>query len=337
LIVVLDKGVSDKQVVSIIKQLEDYGFSIYKSTGDERIVLNAVGIKPDFDTRKVKILDGVSTVHRVTEPFRLAGRTDKTAKTIIKIGEVIIGGDEVITIAGPCAVESEKQIMAIAEVVKNSGAKILRGGAFKPRTSPYSFQGLGEEGLKLLRNAGNEFGLAVITEVMDPARVDLIYKYTDIFQLGARNMQNFPLLRELGKVDKPVMIKRGMSATIDEWLMAAEYILSSGNEKVMLCERGIRTFESSTRNTFDISAIPVVQKKSHLPVIADPSHATGMRDKVIPMARAAVAAGADGLMIEVHNDPVTAQSDGPQSLLPEQFKLLMDQVKKIAEVIGRRA
>lgn len=337
MIVVLEKGVPERQVVSIIKQLEDYGFSVYKSTGEERVVLNAVGILPDFDTRKIKILDGVAAVHRVTEPFRLAGKSDKKVKTTIKIGNLVIGSDEVITIAGPCAVESETQIMTIAEIVKSSGAKILRGGAFKPRTSPYSFQGLGEEGLKLLRNAGNEFGLAVITEVMDPARVDLIYKYTDIFQLGARNMQNFPLLRELGKVDKPVMIKRGMSATIDEWLMAAEYILASGNEKVMLCERGIRTFESSTRNTFDISAIPVVQKKSHLPVLADPSHATGMRDKVIPMARAAVAAGADGLMIEVHHDPETALSDGPQALLPMQFKSLMEQVKKIAEVIGRKA
>jgi 3-deoxy-7-phosphoheptulonate synthase len=227
--------------------------------------------------------------------------------------------------------------MTIAKAVKDAGAKILRGGAFKPRTSPYSFQGMGEEGLKLLRKAGDEFGLAVITEVMDPTRIDLIYQYTDIFQLGSRNMQNFPLLRELGEVDKPVMIKRGMSATIDEWLMAAEYILASGNENVMVCERGIRTFETSTRNTFDLSAIPVIHQRSHLPVIADPSHATGIRDKVIPMARSAVAAGTDGLMVEVHHDPSSAMSDGPQSLLPEQFKELMSQVRQIAEVIGRKA
>lgn len=337
MIIVLEKGISDSQVENIINQLEDYGFSIHKSTGDERIVLNAIGILPDFDTRKIKILDGVSAVHRVTEPFRLASRTSKKENTIIKIGDVTLGADEIVTIAGPCAVESEEQIMTIAGLVKHSGAKILRGGAFKPRTSPYSFQGLGEEGLKLLRTAGDEFDLAVITEVMDPSRVELIYKYTDIFQLGARNMQNFPLLRELGKTDKPVMIKRGMSSTIDEWLMAAEYILASGNPQVMLCERGIRTFETSTRNTFDISAIPVVQKRSHLPVIADPSHATGIRDKVIPIARAAVAAGADGLMVEVHHHPATAMSDGPQSLLPEQFEDLMQQVKKIAEVIGRKA
>jgi len=337
LIIVLEKGVRDEQVEEIIKQVEDYGFSIHRSTGDEQIVLGAIGIQPDFDTRKIKILAGVSSVYRITEPFRLASRGYQKENTVIKIGNVTIGSNEIVTIAGPCAVESEKQIMTIAKIVKDAGAKILRGGAFKPRTSPYSFQGIGEEGLKLLRKAGDEFGLVVITEVMDPGRIELIYKYTDIFQLGSRNMQNFPLLRELGKVDKPVMIKRGMSATIDEWLMAAEYILTSGNENVMVCERGIRTFETSTRNTFDLSAVPVIHQRSHLPIIADPSHATGIRDKVIPMARAAVAAGTDGLMIEVHNDPSSAMSDGPQALLPEQFKELMTQVRKIAEVIGRSA
>ncbi|MGB5849231.1 MAG: 3-deoxy-7-phosphoheptulonate synthase [Ignavibacteriaceae bacterium] len=337
MIIVLEKGVRDELVEEIIKQVEDYGFSIHRSTGEDQIVLGAIGIQPNFDTRKIKILEGVSAVHRVTEPFRLASRGYKKENTVIKIGDVILGSSDIVTIAGPCAVESEKQIMTIAKAVKDAGAKILRGGAFKPRTSPYSFQGMGEEGLKLLRKAGDEFGLAVITEVMDPNRIDLIYQYTDIFQLGSRNMQNFPLLRELGKVDKPVMIKRGMSATIDEWLMAAEYILASGNENVMVCERGIRTFETSTRNTFDLSAIPVIHQRSHLPVIADPSHATGIRDKVIPMARAAVAAGTDGLMVEVHHDPSSAMSDGPQSLLPEQFEELMSQVRKIAEVIGRKA
>lgn len=337
MIIVLEKGVRDEQVEKIIKQVEDYGFSIHKSTGEEQIVLGAIGIQPDFDSRKIKILDGVSAVYRITEPFRLASRGYQKENTVIKIGDVIIGSNEIVTIAGPCAVESEKQIMTIAKIVKDAGAKILRGGAFKPRTSPYSFQGIGEEGLKLLRKAGDEFELAVITEVMDPGRIELIYKYTDIFQLGARNMQNFPLLRELGKVDKPVMIKRGMAATIDDWLMSAEYILASGNEKVLVCERGIRTFETSTRNTFDLSAIPVIHQRSHLPIIADPSHATGIRNKVIPMARAAVAAGTDGLMIEVHHDPSSAMSDGPQALLPEQFKELMSQVRKIAEVIGRTA
>ncbi len=337
MIIILEKGARDEQVEEITKQVEDYGFTIHRSTGEEQILLGAIGIQPNFDTRKIKILDGVSAVYRVTEPFRLASRGYKKENTVIKIGDVILGANEVVTIAGPCAVESEKQIMTIAKMVKDSGAKILRGGAFKPRTSPYSFQGLGEDGLKFLRKAGDEFGLAVITEIMDPIRIELIYKYTDIFQLGSRNMQNFPLLRELGKVDKPVMIKRGMSATIDEWLMAAEYILSSGNESVMVCERGIRTFETSTRNTFDLSAIPVIHQKSHLPVIADPSHATGIRDKVIPMARAAVAAGTDGLMVEVHHDPSSAMSDGPQALLPEQFKELMSQVRMIADVIGWKA
>jgi len=337
LIIILEKGVRDEQVEEIIKQVEDYGFSIHRSTGEEQILLGAIGIQPSFDTRKIKILEGVSAVYRVTEPFRLASRGYKKENTVIKIGDVILGANEIVTIAGPCAVESEKQIMTIAKIVKDAGAKILRGGAFKPRTSPYSFQGLGEDALKFLRKAGDEFGLAIITEVMDPIRIDLIYKYTDIFQLGSRNMQNFPLLRELGMVDKPVMIKRGMSATIDEWLMAAEYILASGNESVMVCERGIRTFETSTRNTFDLSAIPVIHQRSHLPIIADPSHATGIRDKVIPMARAAVAAGTDGLMVEVHHDPSSAMSDGPQALLPEQFKELMSQVRMIAEVIGRKA
>jgi 3-deoxy-7-phosphoheptulonate synthase len=337
LIIVLEKDATDEQVEEIIKQVEDYGLSIHRSTGEEQVVLGAIGIKPNFDLRKIKILEGVSAVYRVTEPFKMASRGYKKENTVIKIRDVILGSNEIVTIAGPCAVESEKQIMTIAKAVKDAGAKILRGGAFKPRTSPYSFQGMGKEGLKLLRKAGDEFGLAVITEVMDPTRIDLIYQYTDIFQLGSRNMQNFPLLRELGKVDKPVMIKRGMSATIDEWLMAAEYILASGNENVLVCERGIRTFETSTRNTFDLSAIPVIHQRSHLPVIADPSHATGIRDKIIPMARAAVAAGTDGLMVEVHHDPSSAMSDGPQALLPEQFKELMSQVRKIAEVIGRKA
>jgi len=337
LIIVLEKGISDNKIDEIIRQVENYGFSIHRSTGEEQIVLGAIGIQPNFDTRKIKILDGVSAVYRVTAPFRLAGRGYQKENTKIKIGNITIGSDEIITIAGPCAVENENQIMIIAEIVKKGGAKILRGGAFKPRTSPYSFQGLGKEGLKLLKKAGDEFGLAVITEVMEPGQINLINDYTDIFQLGARNMQNFPLLRELGKTKKPVMVKRGLSATIDEWLMSAEYILASGNMDVMLCERGIRTFETATRNTFDLSAIPVVHKKSHLPVIADPSHATGIRDKVIPMARAAVAAGADGLMIEVHHNPKEALSDGPQALLPEQFYSLMDQVKKIAEIIGRTA
>ena len=335
MIVVLEKNVNDKQLENIIKHLEDFGFAIHKSAGEERMILGAIGVQPNFDTRKIKILDGVEEVYRITEPFKLASRSFKKDDTIIKIKNVVIGGNEVSVIAGPCSVESEEQIMIIAELVNKSGVKILRGGAFKPRSSPYSFQGLGEEGLRLLRKAADEFGLLVITEVLENSMIDLVYKYTDIFQVGARNMQNYSLHKELGSAKKPVMLKRGLSATVEDWLMSAEYILSNGNPEVFLCERGIRTFETYTRNTFDISAIPVVHKRSHLPVFADPSHATGLRDKVIPMARAAVAAGADGLMVEVHHDPEKALSDGPQALLPHQFEEMMQQIRLIASVIGR--
>lgn len=336
MVVVLERNATEQQVDNIVKHLESFGFVVHKSTGVEKIVLGAIGVKPDFDTRRVKILDGVAEVYRITEPFKLASRTFRKENTEIKIKNVTLGGNEVVVIAGPCSVESEDQIFTIAKIVAKAGAKILRGGAFKPRTSPYSFQGLGEEGLKLLRKAADKFNLLVITEVMEVSQIDLIAKYTDIFQIGARNMQNFSLLRELGKTSKAVMLKRGLSATVEDWLMSAEYILSNGNKEVMLCERGIRTFETYTRNTFDLSAIPVVHKRSHLPVVADPSHATGLRDKVIPMARAAVAAGADALMVEVHHDPENALSDGPQALLPDQFNNMMRQVKLIAEVIGRK-
>jgi len=335
-IVVLEKNANNIQIENIIKHIEDFGFAVHKSTGEERMILGAIGVQPNFDTRKIKILDGVEEVYRITESFKLASRSFKKDDTLIKIKDVVIGGNEVSVIAGPCSVESEEQIMTIAELVKKGGVKILRGGAFKPRSSPYSFQGLGEEGLKLLRKAADEFGLLVITEVLENSMIDLIYKYTDIFQVGARNMQNYSLLKELGSAKKPVMLKRGLSATVEDWLMSAEYILSNGNPEVFLCERGIRTFETYTRNTFDISAIPVVHKRSHLPVFGDPSHATGLRDKVIPMARAAVAAGADGLMVEVHHDPEKALSDGPQALLPEQFSDMMNQIRLIANVIGRK-
>lgn len=336
MVVVLEKNVSQEQLENIIKHLEDCNFAVHKSTGEEQIVLGAIGVQPNFDIRRIKILDGVAEVYRITEPFKLASRSFKKENTEIKIKDVVIGGKEVVMMAGPCSVENEEQIFAIAEIVSKAGAKILRGGAFKPRTSPYSFQGLGEEGLKLMRNAADKYGLLVITEVMESSNIDLVEKYADIFQVGARNMQNFPLLRDLGKTTKPIMLKRGLSATVEDLLMSAEYILSSGNKEVMLCERGIRTFETFTRNTFDLSAIPVIHKRSHLSIIADPSHATGLRDKVLPMARAAVAAGADGLMVEVHNDPEKALSDGPQALLPDQFAELMTQVKAIAEVIGRK-
>ena len=335
MIVVLEKNISNAQLNNIIKHLKDYGFTVHKSAGEEKMILGAIGVQPNFDTRKIKILDGVEEVYRITEPFKLASRSFKKDDTIFKIKDVTIGGNEVTVIAGPCSVESEEQIMIIAELVKKAGVKILRGGAFKPRSSPYSFQGLGEEGLKHLRKAADAFGLLVITEVLENSMIDMVYKYTDIFQVGARNMQNYSLLKEMGSARKPVMLKRGLSATVEDWLMSAEYILSNGNPNVFLCERGIRTFETYTRNTFDISAIPVVHKRSHLPVFADPSHATGLRDKVIPMARAAVAAGADGLMVEVHHDPEKALSDGPQALLPNQFEEMMTQVRMIANVIGR--
>lgn len=335
MIVVLEKAVNDKQIDNIIRHLEDYGLSVHKSSGAEQIVFAAIGAQPEFDIRKIKMLDGVSEVYRITEPYKLAGRTFQKEDTLIDVNGTVIGSNNVIVMAGPCAVENEEQIFSIAELISKSGAKFLRGGAFKPRSSPYSFQGLGKEGLRLLRKAADKYNLLVVTEILDGSQIDMIEEYADILQIGTRNMQNYSLLSTVGKSSKPVMLKRGLSATIEEWLMAAEYILFNGNKNVLLCERGIRTFETYTRFTFDLAAIPVVHKKSHLPVVADPSHATGFRDKVIPMARAAVAAGADGLLIEVHNNPEAALSDGPQALMPSEFEDLMKQVKLIAEVIGR--
>lgn len=335
MVIILEKNATESQIENVVKHLEDYGFQVHKSTGVERTILGAIGVQPNFDTRKVSILEGVSEVYRITTPYKLAGRSFHEEDTIIKIKDVEIGGKKVVLIAGPCSIESEEQIFRMAKVVSESGGKILRGGAFKPRTSPYSFQGLGEEGLKMIRAAADEYNLLVITEVMQIDHIELMDQYVDIFQVGARNMQNFSLIKELGKVRKPVMLKRGIAATIEEWLMSAEYILSSGNKEVFLCERGIRTFEQYTRNTFDLSAIPVVHKKSHLPIIGDPSHATGLRDQVPPMARAAVAAGADGLMIEIHDDPENALSDGPQALLPNTFIKLVEELRLIAHAIGR--
>mgnify|MGYP005847856863 FL=1 len=336
MVVVVDKNLPQRKIEKIIDELNKFGFDVHKSTGEKYIILGALGVQAGFDIRKVKMLEGVVDVFRITEPYKLASKRFKADKTLVQINDITIGGDEIIIIAGPCAVENENQIMKLAEIVKESGAKILRGGAFKPRTSPYSFQGLGEEGLKLLRKAGDTFGLSVITEIIEPAHFELIERYTDIFQVGSRNMYNYPLLKLLGTSRKPVMLKRGMSATIDEWLMSAEYILAGGNPNVILCERGIRTFETTLRNTFDLSAILSVKDKTHLPVCADPSHAIGYRDKIIPMARAAVAAGTDALMVEVHHDPDNALSDGPQALLPEQFDEMMKQIKSIAEIIGRK-
>ena len=335
MIVVLETGTAEKQIEEIIRVLHDHGFDVHRSTGVQHTVLGAIGVHPEFDHRQIELLDGVAEVVRVTEPFKLASRAFKREGSVFDIGGVKIGGAEVIVMAGPCSVESEEQVFKIAKYVKDSGAKILRGGAFKPRSSPYTFQGLGIDGLKFLRRAADEYKLKVITEVMEKSQIDLVEKYADILQIGARNMQNYTFLKDLGKASKPVMLKRGLAATIEEWLMSAEYILAGGNEKVILCERGIRTFETATRNTMDISAIPVIKKKSHLPIVADPSHGVGIRDKVIPMARASVAAGADGIMVEVHNDPDHALSDGGQSLYPEQFAEMMKEVRMIAQAINR--
>ncbi len=336
MIIVFKNNASKKQVAEVIKKLADYGFDVHRSTGAGKLIIGAIGVQPEFDIRKIKMLDGVSDVIKITEPYQLASRNYKEKDTVVKVGDVKIGGKEIVLMAGPCAVENEEQIFKIAKIVSDAGAKFLRGGAFKPRTSPYSFQGLGEEGLNLIRKAADKFNLKVITEVIESSQVELVENYTDIFQVGSRNMQNYPLLKAVSKMKKPVLLKRGFAARVDEWLMSAEYILAGGNMNVILCERGIRTFETSSRNTFDLSSIPVVKKISHLPVIADPSHATGIRENVIPMARAAIAAGADGLLVEVHHNPDTALSDGPQALLPAQLKTLVKQSKAIAKVIGRK-
>jgi 3-deoxy-7-phosphoheptulonate synthase len=335
MVVVMQERATEDQIEKVVAHLVELGMDVHRSTGVSRTVLGAVGDDRQIDPRLIEMLDGVTEVLRVTEPYKLASRAFKPEGTVVTVGDVRVGGDEVIVMAGPCSAENDEQVNAVAAAVKKAGAKVLRGGAFKPRSSPYSFQGLGEEGLRMLRSAANQHDLKLVSEVMDISQIELIDKYADIFQLGARNMQNFTLLRELGRVRKPVLLKRGISATIEEWLLSAEYILAGGNTQVILCERGIRTFESYTRNTLDISAIPVVKKRSHLPIIVDPSHGTGRRDKVAPMARAAVAAGADGLIIEVHCDPDHALSDGAQSLYPQQFDRLMAELRIIAPAIGR--
>ena len=334
MVVVMQERASEADIQSVIAQLIEMGFDVHRSTGASRTVIGAVG-NGNGDPQLLEVQPGVHEVLRITEPYKLASRTFKPDNTVVVVGDVRIGGDEVIVMAGPCSAESEEQVEATAAAVKRAGAKVLRGGAFKPRSSPYSFQGLGEEGLRMLRSAADRHGLKLVTEVMEIAQIEMIERYGDILQVGARNMQNFSLLRELGRSRKPILLKRGISATIEEWLLSAEYVLAGGNTDVMLCERGIRTFESYTRNTLDISAIPVVQKLSHLPIIVDPSHGTGRRDKVAPMARAAVAGGADGLLIEVHNDPDHARSDGAQSLFPAQFERLMAELRIIAPAIGR--
>ena len=334
MVVVMQERATEAQIQAVIAQLVDMGFDVHRSTGVTRTVIGAVG-DGSGDAQLVAVQEGVQEVVRITEPYKLASRTFKAENTVIQIGDVRIGGEEVVIMAGPCSAESEAQVDATAAAVKRAGAKILRGGAFKPRSSPYSFQGLGEAGLRMLRAAADRHDLKLVTEVMEIGQIEMVERYAHILQVGARNMQNYSLLRELGRARTPVLLKRGISATIEEWLLSAEYVLAGGNTDVMLCERGIRTFESYTRNTLDISAIPVVQKLSHLPVIVDPSHGTGRRDKVAAMARAAVAAGADGLIIEVHCDPDHARSDGAQSMFPAQFDRLMAELRIIAPAIGR--
>jgi 3-deoxy-7-phosphoheptulonate synthase len=337
MVVVMHSGASDEQIQHVIDRLVSTGFDVHRSTGETNTVLGAVGVHPDFDARDIELLDGVREVVRITQPYKLASRAFRPEGTIVDLGKgVKIGGAEVVVAAGPCAVESKAQIDTVAERVAQLGAKILRAGAFKPRSSPYAFQGMGEAGLKLMREAADRNGLLVVSEVMDPSQVELMLGYVDVLQVGARNMQNYHLLRALGEVRKPVLLKRGMSAMIEELLLSAEYIMAGGNYNVILCERGIRTFDTNTRNTLDIAAIPVIKKLSHLPIFADPSHGTGRRDKVAPMARAAVAAGADGLLIEVHPDPDHALSDGAQSLFPDQFATLMGELKIIAPAVGRK-
>lgn len=337
MLVVMQEDATEAQTEAVINRLVEMGFTVHRSTGVRHTVLGGVGPMDDFEPAAFEVMAGVKEAHRIVSPYKMASRHFRPNGTIIRIRDVEIGGSKIVAMAGPCSVETEEQMEASAELVAAAGAQVIRGGAFKPRSSPYSFQGLGERGLQIMRSAADRNGLLVISEVMDVVQIPLLARYTDILQVGARNMQNFNLLRELGNIRKPVLLKRGIAATIEELLLSAEYVLSGGNYEVILCERGIRTFETSTRNTMDIAAIPVLRRLTHLPVIADPSHGTGKRDYVVPMARAAVAAGADGLLVEVHPDPDRALSDGAQTLRPDQFSEMMRQVRAIAAAVGREA
>ncbi len=336
MIIVMKHNATDEEIAAMVEHVESLGFKAHLSQGEERTVIGVIGDERPLEPEHFELLPGVERAVRILHPFRLASRDFHPEDSLVRINGVSVGGQQVIIMAGPCSVESREQLMETAAAVKEAGAHVLRGGAFKPRTSPYAFQGLGLKGLELLREAREAFHLPIITEVMSPQEVTLVAQYSDILQVGARNMQNFALLHAVGEMQKPVMLKRGMMSTIEELLMAAEYILSDGNSRVILCERGIRTFEPSMRNTFDINAIPMLKSLTHLPVIADPSHGTGKWELVAPVGRAAVAAGADGLMIEVHPDPSKALSDGAQSLKPENFSRMVSDVRRVAEAIGRR-
>ena len=336
MIVVMREGAGRQEIENVVARLREYGFSIHLSEGVERTIIGAIGEKKPIYLQSIEAMDGVEKLVPILEPYKLVSRSFQNDTTVVNVGSVTIGGPELVVMAGPCAVENEEQLFAAAKAVKEAGGHILRGGAFKPRTSPYSFQGLEEEGLKILAAARDEFGLPVVTEVVNPRDVELVEQYADMLQVGARNMQNFTLLREVGRSRLPVLLKRGLAATVEEWLMAAEYILSAANMQVVLCERGIRTYETKTRNTLDISAVPLVKELGHLPIIVDPSHAAGRWRLVPSLAKAAVAAGADGIMVEVHPDPQHALSDGPQSLRPDHFKDLVDELKALAQVVGRK-
>ncbi len=338
MIVVLKEGAKEEDIEKVKKKVEELGYQPHLLRGVLRTVINCIGDERGKEDNKIlEAIEPVEKVLMVLEPYKLASRTTNPEGTRVQIGkDVIIGGEKIVVIAGPCSVESKEQILEIAEKVKEAGARALRGGAFKPRTAPYSFQGLGKKGLEMLAEAGKKTGLPVVTEVMSPEDVKTVADYADVLQVGARNVQNFPLLKKLGKINKPVLLKRGLMTTIEEFLLAAEYILSEGNPNVILCERGIRTFETATRNTLDISAIPVLKKKTHLPVIVDPSHATGYWEYVPSMCYAAIAAGADGLLVEVHSNPEEALSDGTQSLKPEKFKIMMENLSKFVRATGRK-
>ncbi|MGM0509152.1 MAG: 3-deoxy-7-phosphoheptulonate synthase [Fusobacteriota bacterium] len=336
MIIVMKKDATDKQKEHVKDRLRELDMKIHESHGEDRDIIGAIGDEDKLRAHPVDSYDGVEEVMEVTHPFKLASRDFKKEDTVIDVKGVKIGGDNFVVMAGPCAVESREQIIETAKFAKKQGANILRGGAFKPRTSPYTFQGLGEDGLKYMKEASEITGMPIITEIMSEEKIDLVCKYADILQVGARNMQNYALLKKLGKLDKPIFLKRGMAATVKDLLMAAEYIMSGGNHKIILAERGIRTYETATRNTLDLNIIPVVKEWSHLPIIVDPSHGTGRRNAVTPLARAAMAVGADGIMIETHPNPEKALSDGPQSLTFEMFKELMNQLREIAKVIDKK-
>jgi 3-deoxy-7-phosphoheptulonate synthase len=337
MIVAMQERATEEQIQTVVERMMEIGFNVHRTTGAVQTILAGVGTPGAFEHSEFEVLPGVAEVIRISSPYKLAGRNFRPEGTVVRFPNgVAVGGTEVVVMAGPCSVESREQILASAQIVKAAGARFLRGGAFKPRSSPYSFQGLGLDALKLLREAGDAHGLLIVSEVMEISQIEQMMPYVDLFQVGARNMQNFNLLRELGGVRKPVLLKRGIAATIEELLLSAEYLLAGGNYDVILCERGIRTFETYTRNTMDISAIPVVKKLSHLPIVGDPSHGTGRRDKVPAMARATVAAGGDGLLIEVHPNPDKALSDGAQSMFPEQFAQLMESLRVIATAVERR-